>query len=81
MSRKRRREMKELAKELTTEKAEKGWKLYSIGYGGILLLKMEIEDWETMTKKVALHYINEELEEKGKKPVNNLNKVFYCRIC
>ena len=81
MSRKHRKALREEVYSYSYSKPmEEGGKMYMITYGSELLFIMEIDNWDTMTKAKALHWINEHFEDEGRPKVDNINKVNVFRV-
>ena len=81
MSRKHRKALKKEVYSYSYGKPmEEGDKMYMVTYGSELLFIMEIDNWDTMTKAKALHWINDHFEDEGRPKVDNINKVNVFRV-
>ena len=81
MSRKHRKALKEEVYSYSYGKPMvDGDKMYMVTYGSELLFIVEIDNWDTVTKAKALHWINEHFEDIGRPQVNDLKRVRYFRV-
>lgn len=63
------------------DKPKAGFKVYALTYGAEIVMTLEVETWETMTKAKALFIIAEHYEDIMQKQIKpNIHKVNYFRV-